>query len=464
MRNLVLVCLDSVRKDAYDEHAPRLSAAADWSFPQARAASSWSVPSHASILTGELPHRHGIHTHNRSYASLSRSDTFLDALPDHEALGVSANVFAGEEFGFDALFEDFETISNVCAFPQGLDVGEFVSDPDVEHPIRSFLAASVRNPHRLESLANGGLAFLDDLLEGKPVPNVLDDGSKAVLRQSRISVSRSSEPFVLFVNLMEAHTPLKPLFGYGRHHDGVPASYTTSTHDVWELMDDVDAHADYVRHWRRLYGAAVAYLDRLLSAFVEWLSTNTDHETTVVVTADHGENLGYAHEEGRVRHKSSLSEGLLHVPLDVLNPPSGTRPPTDGYLSHLDLGELLVGLAEGECRDLTRDRIPAEVIGMSAGPEPPSERAYWDRLIRCAYEGERKYVWDSLGGRFEYAIDHDRPTWQQRRSDEATIPAWATDFFESDAETTKRRAQDSARATESVSAATEARLEQLGYK
>ena len=463
MRNVVLICLDSVRKDTFDEYATRLSRAADWSFPQARAASSWSVPSHASILTGELPHRHGIHTHNRDYGHLSRADTFLGDLPTHDALGVSANVFAGEDFGFDEPFDTFETISNVTAYPQGLDVGEFVTDPDIDHPIRAFLGASLRHDHRLASLANGSLAFLDDVLRGRRLPNILDDGSQAVLRQSRMTVSHSSEPFFLFLNLMEAHTPLQALRAFEETH-GVPPDYTTATHDVWELMNDVDSHEAYVDHWRRLYGAAIAYLDRIVSAFVDWLATHTDSETTVVLTADHGENLGYPHEDGFVRHKSSLSEGLLHVPMEILNPPTGKRPDTNGFLSHLDLGDLLVGLANERSPDLTRARIPAEVVGMSAGPEPPDNRPYWDRMIRCAYEPDRKYVWDSLGDSSVYDLDHNRHSYQAHRESDVDIPPWATAFFEDDISVSKQAAAAERSDSRAVSAATEARLENLGYK
>lgn len=464
MRNVVLVCLDSVRKDTYDDHAPRLNRRADWSFPQARAASSWSVPSHASILTGDLPHQHGIHTHNRSYSHLDRRDTFLDELPFHETIGVSANVFAGEEFGFDAPFDTFETISNTCAYPSGLDVEDFVTDESIDHPIRAFLSDSLRHDHRLQSLANGSLAFLDDLVTGKPVPNLLDNGSKAVLRQSRRTVSETDEPFFLFLNLMDAHTPLRPLLGFDSSRYDVPATYTTTEHNVWELMDNVEDHASYIEHWRSLYAAAVEYLDRLVSQFVTWLSKTTDLETTVVVTADHGENLGYPHEDGCVRHKSSLSEGLLHVPLAVLNPPSTNQPPTEGFLSHLDLGDLLVGLALDECLDLRRTRIPAEVVGLSAGPEPPDDRPYWDRMIRCAYEDNTKYVWDSLGVQSVYRIHSGRPSYEQRIDTGVDIPDWATGLFEEDIVASKEAAMADPDGPNRVSAATEARLEHLGYR
>ena len=63
-RNVVVLCLDTLRKDTLDRLARRLSALADVSFENCRAASGWSVPSHASMLTGQLPSEHDVHALN----------------------------------------------------------------------------------------------------------------------------------------------------------------------------------------------------------------------------------------------------------------------------------------------------------------------------------------------------------------------------------------------------------------
>jgi arylsulfatase A-like enzyme len=59
-RNIVFIYLDSVRKDYFDVYASRLSAMADTTFEQCRAPSGWSLPNYASLLTGTLPHEHGV--------------------------------------------------------------------------------------------------------------------------------------------------------------------------------------------------------------------------------------------------------------------------------------------------------------------------------------------------------------------------------------------------------------------
>jgi len=48
-----------------------------------------------------------------------------------------------------------------------------------------------------------------------------------------------------------------------------------------------------VERVRRLYAATVDYLDRLVADLVRALETGDDRESILIVTADHGENLGY---------------------------------------------------------------------------------------------------------------------------------------------------------------------------
>src|SRR5699024_11096566 len=124
----------------------------------------------------------------------------------------------------------------------------------------------------------------------------------------------------------------------------------------------------------------------------------------------------------------------------------------------------IVGLANNTIPDITRNRVPAELIGMSSGPEPPDEYDYkeWDRMIRCLYEGTSKITWDSQGNRTTYEIDMDRANWQQEISDDVDIPALASSFFETPITEYKRQARRAQR-SESIDSATANRLEELGY-
>jgi len=466
--NVVLVVLDTVRKDFFDEYAPRLQSLSDASFEQCRAASSTSVPSHASILTGELPHQHDIHSFNPDYSELNRSDTFLGDLPDHRALGASANTFAGSSFGFDGVFDAFTDVSWTRRFPDGMDVKEFAMTTDADGlPFYTgFLAAALRHDHTFETLANAGLAQLDVGVSRLPIPRLLDDGATTVLKEARKQVRQSPEPFFLFVNLMDAHTPHQHVRGYDRSLHDAPNGWS-SINDLnqWDVtLNGTGGHEEDVDYFRQLYGAAIDYLDRKVAAFVRDLREMTAGETRVVVTADHGENLGFEADGGLFGHKSSLTESLLHVPLCVVNPPEGDEWET-GYVSHLELGRLVSGLARGEASDVTAERIPAELVGTTNVPEMDDEdRAYWRRMLRCVYDDESKVVWDSLDECVAYTLDHSRPCWQMPRTEGDTAPPpWADQFFTDGIRAYRRQFDPDTDVYADVDESTRDRLEELGY-
>lgn len=469
-RNVVLICLDTVRKDYFDRYADRLRDRSDVSFEQCRAASSCSVPSHASFMTGRLPHQHGIDSYNSDYSRLGREDTFLADLPEYDALGVSANAFAGSPFGFDGMFDAFTDVSWTRRFPQGMDAEEYATKTDAEGLdfYTEFLEAAVTHDHPLKTLANAALAQLDiSVFSRLPVPKLLDDGANAVLRESTRLIEATDEPFFLFINLMDAHVPHHNVWGYDQSLHSVPDSWSSITEiDEWRVtLDGVDPYREDVEHFRQLYAAAIDYLDRKVAAFIDRVQELTDGETTFVVTADHGENLGFPEDDGLFEHKSSLTESLLHVPMEVVNAPEGYAVRETEYLSHLELGTLLTGLAHGETPDVFADRIPAERIGTTvySVEMDDSERTYWGRMLRCVYEDDRKIVWDSLGDRDEYELDRTRPCWQRRRDTDPALPAWASDLFDEEIVEYREAVDADQRLGQTVDEFTEERLKELGY-
>lgn len=464
-RNVVLFVLDSARKDVFDAAVSRLSDRADVSFEQCRAASSWSTPSHASMFTGTLPSEHGVHAHNRYFTDIDRSETFLGSMPDHEALGISANIFASSTYDFDAWFDEFVEVSTGKRFTEGIDPNAFYVESEATGIRRhaAFVRAALGSDHPLYSLANGTLATLNVLSRDAPIPKLLDDGVSTVVRTSKRLTDRASEPYFLFTNIEDTHMPHRPVWGFDRDSYDAPADWSSDDVDEWDVMADPEAHEQYFEWFRQLYAANTSYVDRKLDALVTYLQRHSDNETTFVVTGDHGENLGSAADEGLLGHKSSLSEGVLHVPLLLINPPEGYERRETDYFSHLDLVTLLPALARGETPEVFRERVPAELIGMSPGPDPPTEYDYWDRAIRCTYEGERKWVWDSMDDRRRLEIDHERPGWQSTVAEDVTIPEWALALFDEEITAYKRRASARSESV-AVDAATQQRLEDLGYK
>lgn len=475
-RNVILVVLDTVRKDYFDEYATRIQELSDTTFEQCRTASTWSVPSHASMFTGELPSRHGVHRESfnrqKTFADL-RTETFLSSL-SCRTIGLSANPYANSLFGFDQLFDEFQDfVTHDSIYPAGLSPSEYTEGLE-GGPFATkarLIRASLAHPHPVRSLANVLGEWLDVASLTTPWPKLTDDSAKTITNTA-VDHASTDEPFFMFVNYMDAHTPLQNMIHFDADLHSVPNTWCSDELNKWEVNKDGKGSEAYFERYRSLYGAAIDYLDRRIATLVSEIETRTDNETTIVITADHGHNLGYRADDGLIHHEGNISEGLLHVPLEIINPPAGYPDRVDKLFSQLSLGELIQALAAGRQwdSDLTAEQVPAEVVGLGGTGDPrdyrefeSGEYAYWNRLIRCITRSKMKMVWDSLGTRTHYVLDPDRPCWQQQTHDEFDVDGLETAYFETAAADYKQHvARDDT--TESVTdGAVEDRLRDLGY-
>lgn len=424
IRNIVLLCLDTVRKDYFDAYAKRLTDRADVVFEQCRAASCWSVPSHASMMTGRLPHGHGVDARYPLFESLDAAETLRSDLPAHEFVGVSANVYAGSAYGFDSLFDEFTDVARTHRYVDGLDIPAYLSDttepglPEKGDVVREILT----HPFPTQSLRNAAILQLEQWTTSGPlsaVPTPLDDGGASVCRIAldRLREREAESPVFLFANLMEAHEPHRDTWQYDSELYSVPRGWDSTALNTWDAVDPTDETETALDRYRDLYGAAIDYLDRIVSDLVERLREVTTRETTVILTADHGENLALPADDGHLGHVTSLTEAVLHVPLLIINPPAGFDPNEGEYVSHLGLRELIRGIAHDETPSITRDRVPAEVIDITPGNDRLRETdpEYWTRTLRCMYDEQEKYEWDSRGIVSRIELDPTRPSWQRRR-------------------------------------------------
>jgi arylsulfatase A-like enzyme len=463
MRNIVLLCLDTVRKDFFDEYAPRLVDRADIIYDGCRAASSWSAPSHASMFTGQLPSEHGVHAYQRDFSVIDQGDTFLGKLPDHKALGASANVWAGSSFGFDRLFDSFSDVSPDQRFPEGIDVARFGQETKVTGLSRqvAFLRNALAHDYPLKSLANGAAVQLDRIFQRLPLPKPFDDGASLIERELASQIESSTEPFFGFVNFMDAHGPVHHARGYDRSLHDAPLSWTARTVDLERLIQVSDEET--LGWYRELYGTSIDYLDRRIVDFIDRIQSATDHETTVVVTADHGNDLALTDEQHWGHNGTRLTEALLHVPLVVLNAPEGHENQQTELVSHLELPELLLGIANEQIPDITGTDVRAERIGNSGSMEqlksgdiPPEKNL----VVRGLYRDGVKYVWDHQGNATTYQLDCDKPCWEQKASEEFAIHEFDIAF-----ETDITRVAQKARSTNTVEVDDDIsdRLRELGY-
>jgi arylsulfatase A-like enzyme len=343
-RNVALVILDTVRADFTGLRAgdgsftPVLDRLAQEGtlFTNAWAVAPWTVPSHASIFTGTLPNVHGCSMRD------FRFDTDRPALAEilrkngYEAVAMFANPWLSDE---------------VTGLLRGFEIRE-------EAPFAGFL----RRPEDRDGFQGGPavISRVDDWLNRRP----------------------SDRPFFLFVSFLEPHLPYDPPPDYRAEHlRDLPPDDVVSIDTGIEFnagLHPADS-VDWARV-RRLYGGDVYTADRLLSDLTALLAKHgLDENTVLIVTSDHGENLG---EHERMDHQFSVHETLLKVPLVIRAPgllaPGPREEPvmlTDLYATSLDCAGVRNATVPRHSRSLLRDQPwddsrPRPLFAEYAGPHP----------------------------------------------------------------------------------------------
>jgi arylsulfatase A-like enzyme len=177
---------------------------------------------------------------------------------------------------------------------------------------------------------------------------------------------------------------------------------------------------------RGLYEAEIAYLDRQIG----WLTGHLKGKgvldnTVVIVTSDHGENIG---EHDRLGHQFSVHDNLLRVPLVIRYPqkvPSGKR---DDFLAQnvdilptvLDLCDIPerpdlknqcqgVSLLRDKQRHFTFSELNAIGGGFGFQRRFPEECAMQglDNNLTALRTNEWKYILGSNGSSTLYDLKHD---------------------------------------------------------
>jgi len=357
--NVVVVVFDTARaRDTVPADESPLSTLARLAdvgveYRNAFATAPWTLPSHAGLLTGTYTSKHDTHGDNRHL------DESLPTLPavfsehGYETRAISNNTWIGAEFGFDRGFDSFH-----AAWSAGsTDPGGPPPDGDVsEHEWRT------RVTERCEATGTTDLAL--DWIEGM-----------------------EGDPFFLFLNYIDAHFDYTPPREYVA--DRLPPGYDYDR--ALDILDDPRAVNTGQRNLsdresaalRALYRGELAHLDDSLSRIVTALRDVGEWENTVlVVTSDHGENVG---DYGYVGHQYCLYDTLLHVPLVVVGGSFDGASDSDRLVQTTDLAPTLldeVGVDAPGVRETFQGRSfhpdssapPREfVIAEHVTPQPPLE-------------------------------------------------------------------------------------------
>ena len=288
--NVIVIVVDTLRADHLPSYGyahgatPNLDAFAADSirFEEAYANASWTRPSFASIMTGRYPSSHAVMAKNES---LPRSLTTMAeafAAGGYETRGIVTNYNVGPYYNFQQGFDRYEYLSP--DFVLGAD------DTAAKLLLVQFLRQQIEGVRDAALGVHPGTAYQDASVVNEHIGAFLDGAP-------------NDQPWMLFVGYMDPHDPY-----YAHPYDGV--AYGRAAHP--------SPSPGEAAHLTELYDGEITFWDEHFGALVRDLQRRGLYEnTTIVVTADHGEELC---EHGGFWHGTTLYDEQVHVPLFVRLP------------------------------------------------------------------------------------------------------------------------------------------------
>jgi arylsulfatase A-like enzyme len=324
--NVVLIVLDTVRASSLScygyerKTTPHLDAFAAQAvrFTAATTVSPWSVPAHASLFTGLFAPEHGAGAPQRD----ARTGAVLPAPLDGSLVTLAESLS-------DRGYATAGISSNVLLAPH-MNLPQGFRHYDVR---RSRLALTPRFGSLLQRVQRllPSAMLTDRLLSAfptvfRPAAEITDTALSWLGRRP------GGQPYFLFLNYMDAHTPFVRHPGFsGRWPGRSPRLPSFGLRGMEPVMAGRRTLTVAEReHLRALYDDALSYLDHHLARLLAALDAQPDRDRTwVIVTADHGEALG---EHERLGHDCVLTQQVLHVPLIVRYPRAAPEAARHGQL------------------------------------------------------------------------------------------------------------------------------------
>lgn len=403
--NIVLITVDSLRADALGAYgasslggpSPNLDALAQQGvlFEAATAQASWPLASVASLFTSLYPSELGIDCRPHLYCDvrLDRLRTTLaEALKGagYRTQAFVSNPWFSPAHGIAQGFTGFEAVRPELP----LDLAMLGSE-------QAWLGLAQDQVPLLWKVFSKGY----DLLFDAPL-SADDRGSQMNQRVRGFIRLRRDERFFLWVHYVNPHLPHDPAQPFPPQP--YPEQMSTWVGQTLTNREQL-LQQEYLDQFRSLYAGEVAEVDALIGGVLaEIEAQGLSDRTLIVVTADHGEEMG---EHGDFMYGHTLYEEIVHVPLIFRGPAataSGRRVATPVGL--VDVMPTLLEIAGASSAESGgRSLVPA-----LQGQDLPEQPVYSESLYRCYYEWKALRVGDF---KLIYDVDQDGVELYDLRSD-----------------------------------------------
>ena len=385
--NILLIVMDATRAHNLSCYGygrattPNLERFAERSvvYEKAIATSCWSLPTHASMFTGLYPSAHGANDQHHYLDADIPIITQLLQSQGYQTVALCRKHDVGPETGMDRGFEAF----NKTRYP-------------------APLAKALRK-------ADNGLARAFGYRDG---------GARHTNREIRALLPKlqaDERPFFLFVSNLEAHLPYRPPKAYNTFlPDLSPEKIAGVNLDNWKYMaGQAEMDEEDFAILTALYDGALAYSDYRIGEILTWFEqAGLLDETLVIITGDHGENLG---DHRLMGHGYCLYDSVLRVPLIIQYPFNMAPPDRVTYQTqHVDLLPTILAALGDETSEIYRSAQGQNLLNMAGRTFAIAEQAHpyldvfqqkfpeadvskLNRALRMIRTDEFKYIWSSDG-------------------------------------------------------------------
>lgn len=408
--NIILIVLDTARAKSFScygyhrKTTPNIDRIAEestlykWCFAPA----NWTIPSHASLFTGLYPSEHGCHWRNLKLNPeiITLSEALSAA--GMTTIGISCNPLISKDSGFARGFDHFIELFGTPGIFFKINSREF---RDLSFRHRFLIITEVFKITK--SLRHG--VYKDATIYSE---SALEIASKYIK-------ASENEPFFLFLNLMQTHSPYRPP-RYSKGFFGSTISYEQATNLIEKQMRGLGgwgAPPNLFVPLVNLYDEEITFLDMLIGNFWAELSqSGLRDRTIIIITSDHGELLG--EHNGLYDHTYSLYNELIRVPLIIYYPPAYHISPEinknmvqthDLFSTILEIIEVPLSIPKSSISlfNSTRHFSISEAVGMEVifEKDRTKHKDKESNLLGFPYKGDEKCLIDANQMR-KFYYDH----------------------------------------------------------
>jgi len=312
----------------------------------------FTFPSHASLFTGVYPPEHGCET----IAGYYLADGFVTLAEQFRAHGCRTA----------AVVSNYGWLNNAFNMLQGFELTSSLRNIGVNHTLPFHPAVNV-------------FSYLTNIYNKVIIAYRIADDINATAFAAMNKIAK--EPFFLFLNYMDVHTPYRPPRPYDSYFLEQPFPQLYRLKQYYLQYREKNSKDSWDKYLLSQYYGELAYLDSELGNLMQRLKQmNLYDSSLIVITSDHGELFG---EHGYYSHYTPMFEGIAKLPLMIKFPKSASTGSIHKIINLTDVYPTILSICGLP--------VPKDISGIAFGDEKTSGFAgAANKMI--LYEGRYKYM------------------------------------------------------------------------